>query len=169
MKSLRTFAFVTLGLVMLLALFAWAGEGEQQEMTPAQMKEMFSQCFMCKNLVPYMDKPWFNTWSMEVYNLKNGMVMVERLGDKSGMADYKTLFATFEKAGGECKKLSDTDAKKMLCQHCQGMHSVMKAGAKEEWVLTKDGSVGVLTSDKPATVKMIHAQADKMRQMFAHE
>ena len=169
MKRFKTIILLALSAALAVTLFAWAGEGEHQEMTPAQMKEMFSNCFMCKNLVPYMDKTWFNTWSMEVYNLKDGIVMVERVGDKAGMADYKTLFATFEKAGDECKKMSEANAKKMLCEHCQGMHSIMKAGAKDEWVLTKDGSVGLLTSNKPATVKMIQAQGDKMRQMFAQE
>ena len=163
---------IALSIIATMALLAWAGEGEHADhpqMSKEQMKEMFSNCFMCKNLVPYMDKTWFNTWSMEVYNLKDGIVMVERVGDKAGMADYKTLFATFEKAGNECKKMSDADAKKSLCEHCQGMHSIMKAGAKDDWVLTKDGSVGLLTSNKPATVKMIQAQGDKMRQMFAQE
>jgi hypothetical protein len=97
------------------------------------------------------------------------MVMVEHVGDKSGMADYKTVFASFEKSGKEIEKWSEAEAKKQLCEHCQSMHSLMKAGAKHDWVLTKDGCVGVINSDKPATVKQIHAYADQCRQMFAME
>jgi len=163
---------IALSIIATMALLAWAGEGEQADhpqMTPEQMKAEFSKCSMCKILVPYVDKAWFNTWSMEVYNLKDGMVMVEHVGDKSGMADYKTVFASFEKSGKEIEKWSEAEAKKQLCEHCQSMHSLMKAGAKHDWVLTKDGCVGVINSDKPATVKQIHAYADQCRQMFAME
>lgn len=116
-----------------------------------------------------MDKSWFSTLSWEVIDSKNGMVMVEHVGDKTGMADYKVLFASFKKSGNEIEKWSDAQAKKQLCEHCQGMFSLIRAGAVDDWVLTKDGSIGYITSTKPATVTMIHAQADKMRQMFASQ
>ena len=163
---------IALSIIATMALLAWAGEGEQADhpqMSKEQMKEMFSKCYMCKNMVPYMDKAWYPTMSWEIYNLKNGMIVIEHVGDKSGMAEYKTLFASFEKAGNEVRKWSEADAKKQLCEHCQGMFSLMKAGAVDDWVLTKDGSVGFFVSDKPETVKMIHAQADNMRQMMGLE
>jgi hypothetical protein len=163
---------LALSAALAVALLAWAGEGEHADhpqMTPEQMKEMFSKCYMCKNMVPYMDKAWYPTLSWEVYNTKNGMIMVEHLGDKSGMAEYKTLFAAFEKSGEEVRRWSNAEAKKQLCEHCQGMFSLMKAGAVDDWALTKDGSVGVIVSDKPETVKIIHAQADKIRQMMGLE
>jgi len=171
-RRLRTATLLALSAAIVLALLAWAGEekkADHPQMTPAQMKEMFSKCYMCKNMVPYMDKAWYPTLSWEIYNLKNGMIMIEHVGDKSGMAEYKTLFASFEKAGNEVRKWSEADAKKQLCEHCQGMFSLMKAGAVDDWVLTKDGSVGFFVSDKPETVKMIHAQADNMRQMMGLE
>ena len=169
MKKFRIALMFGLGVIALISLLAWAGEGEQHQMDKAQMKEMFSKCYMCKNMVPYMDKAWYPTLSWEIYNLKNGMIVIEHVGDKSGMAEYKTLFAAFVKAGNEVEKWSQADAKKQLCEHCQGMFSLMKAGAVDDWVLTKDGSVGFFVSDKPETVKMIHAQADNMRQMMGLE
>jgi hypothetical protein len=173
MKKFRIALMLGLGIIALVSLLAWAGDEKQadhpQQMDKVQMKEMFSKCYMCKNMVPYMDKAWYPTLSWEVYNTKNGMVMIEHVGDKSGMAEYKTLFAAFEKAGNEARKWSDAEAKKQLCEHCQGMFSLMKAGAVDDWALTKDGSVGVFVSNKPETVKMIHAQADQIRQMMGLE
>ena len=172
MKRFKTIILLALSAAFAVALLAWAGEGEHADhpqMTKEQMKEMFSKCYMCKNMVPYMDKAWYPTMSWEIYNLKNGMIMIEHLGDKSGMAEDKTLFAAFEKTGNEVRKWSNAEAKKQLCEHCQGMCSLMKAGAVDDWVLTKDGSVGFFVSEKPETVKLIHAQADQMRQMMGLE
>lgn len=167
---------VVLMLVSMLALAVWAGEAGQPQMTKEKMAEMkmqmkaeFSKCYMCKNMVPYMDKAWYPALSWEIYNTKNGMIMIEHLGDKSGMEDYKALFAAFEKSGEEVRKWSNAEVKKQLCDHCQGMWSLMKAGAVDDWALTKDGSVGVIVSDKPETVKLIHAQADQARKMMGLE
>lgn|SRR5574341_232301 len=172
MKKFRIALMFGLGVLALVSLLAWAGEGEHADhpqMTKEQMKAEFSKCYMCKNMVPYMDKAWYPTLSWEIYNTKNGMVMIEHVGDKSGMAEYKTLFAAFEKSGEEARKWSDAEAKKQLCEHCQGMFSLMKAGAVDDWALTKDGSVGLIVSDKPETVKLIHAQADQARKMMGLE
>ena len=172
MKRCKTIILLALSAAFVVALLAWAGDEKQADhpqMTKEQMKAEFSKCYMCKNMVPYMDKAWYPTMSWEIYNLKNGMIVIEHVGDKSGMAEYKTLFAAFVKAGNELEKWSEADAKKQLCEHCQGMFSLMKAGAVDDWVLTKDGCVGFFVSEKPETAKMIHAQADQMRQMMGLE
>ena len=54
-----------------------------------------------------------------------------------------------------------------VCPRCQEWYSLMKEGAKDEWILTKTGSIGIVSSDKPKTVEKIHAMAEKYRQMFA--
>ncbi|MCI0530389.1 MAG: hypothetical protein L0Y74_00325 [candidate division Zixibacteria bacterium] len=172
MKKIRIAAIAGLILVAVLALVAWAGDKEHADhgqMDVAQMKEMFSKCYMCKNMVPYMEKAWYPSLNWEVYDTKNGMLMVEHVGDKSGMADYKLLFASLEKAGEEIHGWSDAQVKKQLCEHCQGMFSLIKAGAVDDWALTRDGSVGVIVSSNPETVKMIHAQAAQMRTMMGLE
>src|SRR4030067_3821418 len=115
MKKFRVALMFGLGVIALISLLAWAGDEKQADhpqMTPEQMKAEFSKCYMCKNMVPYMDKAWYPTMRWEIYNLKNGMIVIEHVGDKSGMAEYKNLFAAFFKAGNEFEKWSQADAKK---------------------------------------------------------
>ncbi len=165
---------LSLGLVGIIALLAWAG-GEQtatQQMTPeqkmAQMKADFAKCEMCKTMIPYMDQAWWMGMKHEVYNLKNGAMFIHSYpaATEKELVDIHTMCRSMETAGAGLKKMSAKEIEGKLCPHCQGWSTVVKEGAKDEMVLTKTGSIGLLTSDNPKTVEKIHAFADKTRKMF---
>src|SRR4030067_317669 len=60
-KMMKKTLLLVLGLVLVTALFVWAGgEQKQTQMSPeqmtAQMKADFAKCDMCKTMLPYMDQ-----------------------------------------------------------------------------------------------------------------
>ncbi len=165
---------LVLGLLLATALLAWAG-GEQKpaQMSPeqmmAQMKADFSKCSVCKEMIPYMEQTWWMNMKHEVHNLKNGALFIHAYptATEKELAEIHKMCTTMETAGTGLQKMSAKETQTKVCQHCQEWYSLMKEGAKDEWVLTKTGSIGVITSDKPKTIEKIHLMADKVRQMFA--
>ena len=105
----------------------------------------------------------------EVYNLKNGALFIYSYPNatEKELADIHKMCTAMETAGDGLQKMTAKEAQGKLCQHCQEWFSLMKDGAKDEWVYTQTGNIGVITSDNPKTVPKIHAMADKVRQMFA--
>ena len=159
----------SLGLVVLIALLAWAGGEKKAEMSMDQMKAEMAKCTMCKEMLPYMDQTWWMNMKHEVHNLKNGALFIHAYptATEKELADIHKMCTAMETAGAGLEKMTAKETQGKLCQHCQEWFSVMKDGAKDEWVLTKTGSIGVVTSDNPKTVAKIHVMADKVRQMFA--
>src|SRR5574341_207915 len=163
-----------LSLVLMTAFLVWAG-GEQkqtQQMSPeqmmAQMKADFAKCEVCKTMIPYMDQVWWMAMKHEVHNLKNGALFIHSYPEatEKELVDIHTMCRSMETAGAGLKKMSAKEKEGKLCPHCQGWYSVCKAGANDEMVLTKTGSIELITSDNPKTVEKIHAMADNARQMF---
>jgi len=162
----------SLGLVVMVALLAWAGgekKTQQMSMDMDVMKAEMAKCTMCKEMLPYMDQTWWMNMKHEVHNLKNGALFIHAYptATEKELADIHKMCTAMETAGAGLEKMTAKETQGKLCQHCQEWFSVMKDGAKDEWVLTKTGSIGVVTSDNPKTVAKIHAMADKVRQMFA--
>jgi len=163
----------SLGLVVIIALLAWAGGEKQTQMSPeqmmTQMKADFAKCEMCKSMIPYMEQAWWMNMKHEVHNLKNGALFIHAFptATEKELTDIHKMCTAMETAGAGLEKMTAKETQGKLCQHCQEWFSVMKDGAKDEWVLTKTGSIGLVTSDNPKTVAKIHVMADKVRQMFA--
>lgn len=160
----------SLGLVVMVALLAWAG-GEkkpQMSMDMDAMKAEMSKCGFCKEMLPYMEQAWWQGMKHEVHNLKNGAIFIHAYptATEAELAEIHKMCNAMEKTSAGLEKMTAKDTKGKLCDHCQERFSVMKDGAKDEWVLTKTGSIGLVTSDNPKTVEKIHAMADKVRQMF---
>ena len=83
------------------------------------------------------------------------------------LGEIQKMCSAMETASAGFKKMSAKNIEGKVCPHCQEWYSVLKEGAKDEMVMTKTGSIMVVTSDKTKTVEKIHVMADKMRQMFA--
>ena len=159
----------SLGLVVMVALLAWAGGEQKPQMSMDQMKAEMSKCTMCKEMLPYMNQEWWMGMKHEVHNLKNGALFIHAYptATEKELAEIHKMCTAMETAGKGLEKMTAKETQGKLCQHCQEWFSLMKDGAKDEWVLTKTGSIGVVTSDNPKTVAKIHTMADKVRQMFA--
>lgn len=164
---------LVLSLLVVTAFLAWAGGEKQtqmsQEQMMAQMKADFAKCTACKEMLPYMDRAWWMNMKHEVHNLKNGALFIHAYptATEKELAEIHKMCTDMETAGAGLEKITAKEAEGKLCQHCQEWFSLMKNGAKDEWVLTKTGSIGLVTSDNPKTVAKIHVMADKVRQMFA--
>ncbi len=161
------------GLVVMVALLAWAGGEKQAQVSPeqmmAQMKADFAKCEMCKQMLPYMDQAWWMNMKHEVHNLKNGVMVIHSYpaATEQELADIHKMCSAMSQACMGMDKMSEKEMTGKLCQHCQEMSGLLKMGAKQEMVLTNTGSIGLITADKPETVKKIYVVADKWRQMFA--
>lgn len=164
---------LVLGLLLVTAFLVWAGGEKQTQMSPeqmmTQMKADFANCAVCKSMIPYMDQAWWMNMKHEVHNLKNGALFIHAYptATEKELADIHKMCGAMEQSCMDMGKMSAKEMSGKVCQHCQEWFNLMKDGAKDEWVLTKTGSIGVITSDNPKTVGKIHVMADKARQMFA--
>lgn len=161
----------SLGLVVMVALLAWAG-GEQKpqmSMDMDAMKAEMSKCGFCKEMLPYMEQAWCMNMKHEVHNLKNGALFIHAYptATEAELTEIHKMCNAMEKTSAGLEKMTAKQLEGKVCAHCQEWFSIMKDGATDEWVLTKTGSVGIVTSDNPKTVTKIHALAEKTRQMFA--
>lgn len=164
---------LVLGLLLVTAFLVWASGEKQAQVSPeqmmAQMKVDFAKCAVCKSMIPYMDQAWWMNMKHEVHNLKNGVMVIHSYpaATEQELADIHKMCSTMSQACVGMNKMSEKETAGKLCQHCQEMSGLLKMGAKQEMVLTNTGSIGLITAEKPETVKKIYAMADKWRQMFA--
>ncbi len=160
-------------LVSMFTLPIWAGEKGQPQMSKEQMAEMkmqmkseFSKCHICKAMVPYMETEWWWGTNHEVFDLKNGMVVMHWISDNSNVGNFHKMCGEMEAAQAEVLKMSDQELNTKLCQHCQKMAAIGKEGANFEGFETKNGNMWIVTADKPETVQKIHSCAAETRQML---
>ncbi|OGC79748.1 MAG: hypothetical protein A2145_03035 [candidate division Zixibacteria bacterium RBG_16_40_9] len=164
---------VILFLIGILALPIWAGETGKAPMSKEKMAEMkmqmkgeFSKCQVCKAMVPYMETEWWWGTNHEVYDLKNGMVVMHWIADNNNVGNFHKMCGEMKTAQGEVMKMSQANLQTKLCQHCQNMAAIGKEGANFEGFETKNGNMWIVTSDKPETVNKIHTMAGETRQML---
>lgn len=142
---------VVVGLIARIALAADAP-------TMQQMMEEMSKCEVCKSMLDHPNLLHEMSW--ETHKIDNGMLCVSAVPEKDA-AEFKSLnkamMASVEKCMGSLKKGEKVE----LCHFCDSMGKLMQAGAKQQEITTKNGAVSLITSDDPAVVKMIHAQADE--------
>lgn len=166
MRNAKALLLVAIGALVIFSFLAWAGQGEKHQMTKDQLMQMkaeFSKCYVHKTMVPYMDKAWWSATGHEVHQLKDGMVSIWTV-DKKDVAEFQAMCSAMKSAVEQVEKMPENEAQGKLCPMCQGMYSLLKAGAQQEWVMTQNGSLTILTAQKPETVEQIHGVAEKMGQ-----
>jgi hypothetical protein len=107
-------------------------------------------CGFCKQLMDPPDMLEHATW--EHHNIANGIVSVATI-DKKYIGPWRAAEAKMEEMGKKMEKGEQVP----MCNACMAMGKLMMMGAKWESVTTTHGSVSLMTSDDPATVKEIQA------------
>jgi len=158
---------VTACLLSLAIGAAWAGDAKKDAAGADHMKMMMEEmmkCAVCKNMAPAMAEIG-PAMTMDVARLNDGVAMMHSVTDPSKAAIFHAASAATEKAGMACMTMTDEEAKAQLCGFCQGIHSVMKAGAKMSIGQTKMGDIMVITSSDPAVKTQIDAIAAQCEMM----
>jgi hypothetical protein len=120
--------------------------------------EEMQKCAVCKYMGENPELMKAMIW--ETHKIENGMLGLTTV-PKEMKKEFDTASA---KMMQEIAKLEadPTYAKKAeLCSFCASMGELSKLGAKMQHIDTKTGAIHMVTSDDPATVKKIHALADK--------
>jgi hypothetical protein len=143
-----------LGLVALLTCcLALARAATEEEM----MAEM-EKCAVCKHFAAKPELMKDMTW--ETHKIDNGMLCVTTV-PKEQKAEFDALNKEMKVAIDEVKAASAAGKPAEVCHLCAGMGELMKAGAKEQEIAIPNGSLHLMTSNDPAVVSKIHAEADK--------
>lgn len=142
-----------LGIAAMMLTTALAIAASQEEM----MAEM-EKCAVCKHLAAKPELMKDMTW--ETHKIDNGMIVVST-APKDKIDEFKALGKKMEAAAEEVKAADQQGNPVELCDMCASWGELMKAGAKEKQIELTNGSVHLITSDDPAVVAKIHAEADK--------
>lgn len=152
---------------------AWAGDtATKQAATDKQaaaadkmqaMKAGMMKCSVCRVMVPHMDE--LGPMKMEVSRLNDGIAIMHTTANTEKAATYHKVAKEIHAAGDACMAMTDEQAKSGLCEHCQEVRSVVKAGAKVSAGETKLGDIFILTSNDPVVQAKISALGDKCAMM----
>ena len=145
---------------------ATGGNQTQQEMAAGKMQAMkaaMMKCSVCKHMAAHLDE--LGTMKMEVAKLNDGLAVMHSVTDPAKASTYHAVGKEVSAAGEACMAMTDEQAKTELCEFCQGLRSVVKAGAKMSQGDTKMGDIMVLTSSDPAVQAKITALGDKCAMM----
>ncbi|HLG94214.1 MAG TPA: hypothetical protein VI546_05200 [candidate division Zixibacteria bacterium] len=147
--------------------FVWAGDAKKGTMDPKmieQMKAEMMKCAVCKNMVGTAEQI-FPVMKMEVVKLDNGMAMTGTITDPKQVATYHALCDKWSAGFATAVQMADDKATTDLCQHCQMMRGVVKAGAQTSYGKTETGDLLVFSSNDPAVqakISDLHAQCVAM-------
>jgi hypothetical protein len=145
-------------LVVSMASVVLAASNDQS----AMMAEM-EKCDMCKHIAANPELMKNMTW--ETHKIDNGMLCVSTV-PKEKMSDFQALNAKMKATMDKMTSDAATGKQPELCALCEGMAELMKSGAvKEKEIQLTNGSIHMMTSDDPAMVAKIHAEADKAIEM----
>jgi hypothetical protein len=150
MKTLL--ALTTFAMVATSALFV------QAEFSEAKMMAEMEKCAMCKHIAANPQLMEKVTW--ETHKIDNGMLCVSTV-PKELKSDFDALSAKMNSTMEQMKTDAAQGEDSELCELCKGMSELTKAGAQEKQIELSNGSIHMLTSDDPAVVAKIHAEADK--------
>lgn len=159
-KVILTALFVVLAFALVWAGDKKAAANPQME----QWKAEAAKCAVCKNMVSSMEQ-LMPVMKMEMVKLDNGMAMTGTITDSKQVANYHGLCDKWSGAMATAMQMNDEQAKTDLCQHCQSMRGVVKAGAQMSYGKTKNGDLLVYSSNDPAVQAKIsdfHAQCVAM-------
>ena len=163
----RIFAFVCICLIS--ASLAMAGSPEKKATTGAApdmeaMKADMMNCKICKAMTPNM-ATFGPVMTTEVVKMDNGMAMVHHISDPKVVPTFQKVCDEMSAAGKSCTAMSEAEWKAALCDHCEGIMTLVQSGAVIGSGHTKDGSMLVLTSSDPAVqtkIASFEMQCEKM-------
>lgn len=139
-----------------------AGEAPDME---AMMAEMM-KCAVCKSYGARMAE--IGPMETEVVDLDNGMAVVHKVKNETGLKAFHEAHDLAAKAGAASISMSDEAAKTQLCHLCQQMRDTVKKGASMSTGKTKMGDMLVLTSSDPALQKEIASVQMQCEAMAGH-
>jgi len=156
MKSLITLA-------ALAVAACWTSTASAATAAADHVDEM-KECAVCSVMAGDGELMKHMTW--EIHKIGPGMLCIT-----SVPADLKDSFDAagkkmMETVAGLAAKFQAGEQVK-LCSFCQAMAELMQAGAKQESVDTKTGSILIVSSTDPAVIEKIHAHADKFNEAEA--
>ena len=158
---------VTLTALFTFLAFALLWAGDKKAAPNPQMEQWKAEamkCAVCKNMVGSMEQ-LMPAMKMEVVKLDNGMAMTGAVTDPKLVATYHGVCDQWGGAMATAVQLADDKAKTDLCQHCQSMRGVVKAGAQMSYGKTQNGDMLVFSSNDPAVQAKIsdfHSQCVSM-------
>jgi Fe-S cluster assembly scaffold protein SufB len=129
------------------------------------MKAAMSKCAVCKIMVPKMDE--LAPMKMEVVKLNDGVAVMHSVTDPAKAATLHAVCKEMNVAGAASMAMTDEQAKAQLCENCQEIRSIVKAGATMSTGDTKMGDIMVFTSKDPAVLAKINAMGEKCALMAA--
>ncbi len=127
------------------------------EVDEAMMAEM-ENCAVCKHLT---DNPALleqMTW--ETFKIDNGALCVTT-APKEMKGEFNALSEKMKSAMEQVKADKQAGKDVEVCELCSSMGAIMETGAKEKEIKTANGCIHMMTSDDPAVVQKIHANADQ--------
>ncbi|MCI0406382.1 MAG: hypothetical protein L0Y74_09155 [candidate division Zixibacteria bacterium] len=161
-KVILTALFVVLAFALLWAGDKKAAPNPQME----QWKAEAMKCAVCKNMVGSMEQ-LMPVMKMEVVKLDNGMAMTGSITDPKQVGTYHGVCDQWSGAFAAATQMADDKAKTDLCQHCQSMRGVVKAGAQASYGKTKTGDLLVFSSNDPAVQAQIGTLYDQCVAMMS--
>jgi len=159
--------FVAVASLLVVAMgIAWAGDMTKAAAGQMEaMKAAMSKCAVCKIMAPHLDE--LAPMKMEVVKLSNGVAVIHTVDSPAKATTLHTVCKEMSTAGESCLAMTDEQAKTQLCENCQEMRSVIKAGAAMSVGDTKMGDIMVFTSNDPAVQAKINAMGEKCALMAA--
>jgi cell division FtsZ-interacting protein ZapD len=124
----------------------------------AEITESMEKCDVCKHIAAKHELMKNMTW--ETHKIDNGMLCVSTV-PKEKKSEFDALAKEMTTAIEEVKAAKEQGQEVELCELCEGWAELIKAGAKEKEISLTNGSIHMITSDDPAVVAKIHAEADK--------
>jgi hypothetical protein len=109
----------------------------------------------------------FPVMTMEVVTLNGGVALVHHVSDPAKVPAFHTMHDEMVKSGEATMAFTDEQAKTEMCQWCNQVRGLMKAGATMSTGKTKDGDMMVFTSTDPATQAKIAMFGDETKKMMA--
>jgi hypothetical protein len=157
--------------ILAVAGVAFAGSpdkmaGKDMKAHMEMMKAEMTKCAVCKNMLTHMDQ-YGPTMKSEVIKMNAGMGMMHMISDPKMVAVYQQDCDATAKAGMACVEMTDEQAKTDLCQFCQELRGIAKAGGTISNGHTSNGSILVVMSDKPELQTRINTLATKCEAMMA--
>jgi hypothetical protein len=149
---------------------ATAGDIAKPAAAPSMddMKAAMLKCYVCKHIASQMDA--IGPMGMESVKLNDGVALRHwaQSDDPKKIAALHAACAYAGKAGEECMAFSDERAKTDLCEFCQEIRNVAKAGARLSQGDTPNGDIMVLTSSDPAVQVKLASMQQQCAMMAEH-
>jgi hypothetical protein len=135
--------------MLLIATVGTAGEGEVAWFD-------FEHCSMCQ---PFMaQEGLMENMSMEFLKQDQGFVEIVTVSPE--------YMDAYQAAAGQCQIVADRLAggeDLPLCGMCQAFGGLMNDGAEPQFLMSKNGSVTLVTSDNSEVVARIHEWTDRTK------